>query len=177
MPEWIAVLRGLRSYRPDRAELLLASARKAAGPGLPLRTALGASVQFALAQGRLRETDSALRAGAYDEPPGFARTVDRFLLASTVAGVGDSLVARRAAQALAAYVPLDSALAFFETRPVWWTGWVVGAYHASLGDSLTARRWWNVFGTLPPGGTSRDYRGALQADLDARLAARRGDLE
>jgi tetratricopeptide (TPR) repeat protein len=174
-PEWLAALRGLRSYRPERAELLLARARAAAGPGLPARIALGASVQLAVAEGRLREVDSTLRGGGYDER-GFARTVDLFLLGSAIAGIGDSTVTHRVIGALAAFVPLDSAGAYFQNRPVWSTGWALGAYYASLGDTTLARRWWKVVGTLPPGGTSRDYRGAIQADIDARLEARRGEL-
>ncbi|MEJ2678289.1 MAG: hypothetical protein P8174_04330, partial [Gemmatimonadota bacterium] len=104
-------------------------------------------------------------------------TVRRFLLAAQIAGVGDSAVAARAAAALARSTPPDSALALFDTHPVWWNAWLLGAYHATFGDTAAARRWRRLIGTFPAGGTSLDYRGGLQADIDARLAARRGQLD
>ena len=67
-----------------------------------------------------------------------------------------------------------AALAYFNERPVWWTAWALGAYEASYGDTAAARRWWTTVGTLPPGGTSRDYRGAIRAYINPRLAARHG---
>jgi tetratricopeptide (TPR) repeat protein len=176
LPEWIAVLRILRSYDPGRAERLVARLRTTVGPGFPQRAAVGGQVQLALAEGRLREVDSTARAGAFREFPGLDRTVDLFLVASAIAGVSDSAVTRRALASLASFVPVDSAAAYVETRPVWWTGWVLGAHHAMFGDSGVTARWRAAIGALPGGGSSRDYRGALQADFDARLAARRGDL-
>jgi tetratricopeptide (TPR) repeat protein len=175
-PVWISVLRTLRAYDPPRAERLLARLTRRVGPGFPLRTAIGGQVQLVIAEGRLRETDSLVRSGAFQGQPGLDRTVDLFLAASALAGIGDSAVTRRAIGGLEAFVPVDSAQAYFENRPVWWAGWVLGAYHATYGDSAVTARWRAAIGALPGGGTSRDYRGALQADFDARLAARRGDL-
>ena len=123
---------------------------------------------------------------AHQPPPGaHAMNILRWvlfagLLVLAVVSVGSYLVSTRqsatSSRALTAFVPVDSAAAYFETRPVWWVGWVLGAYHAMFGDSAVTARWRAALGALPPGGTSRDYRGALQADFDARLAARRGDL-
>ncbi|HEX9704819.1 MAG TPA: protein kinase [Gemmatimonadales bacterium] len=174
--DWFAVLRLVRSYRPDRGDLLLERVRRSAGPGFPTRAAVGAAAQLDIAQGRLRAVDAQLRAGTHRDSPDFERRLDWFLVASAIAGLGDSAATDRALASLAAYMPPESALAYLETRPVWSMGWVQGAYHAMYGDTAVARRWRTAMGTLPPGGTSKDYRGALQSDFDARLAARRGDL-
>jgi tetratricopeptide (TPR) repeat protein len=176
LPEWLSAVRSLRAYDPPRAERLLARLRTSVGPGFPQRATLGGTVQLLLAEGRLRETDSTARAGAFRGFPGFDQQVNLFLVASAIAGVSDSVATQRAVAALTAFVPVDSAAAYFETRPVWWVGWVLGAYHAMFGDSAVTARWRAALGALPEGGTSRDYRGSLQADFDARLAARRGDL-
>ena len=174
--EWIATLRVLRDYRPARAELLLERVRRAAGPGFPARAAIGASAQVAVAEGRLRQVDSALRAGAYRELPAFEHRLDWFLIAAAIAGVGDSEVTRRAVASLASYVPVDSALAYFATRPVWGMGWALAAYTAMYGDTSVARRWYGTVGAFPAGTTPWDYRSALQSDIAARLADRRADL-
>jgi tetratricopeptide (TPR) repeat protein len=176
VPEWFSVLRQLRINRPDRADLLLAKVRKVAGPGLPSRAAVGAQTQLAIAEGRLGETDSAIAAGAYHDFPNFDHQVELFLTASILAGVGDPALARRSVASLARFIPPESALVHFNDRPVWSTGWAIGAYHATFGDTAVARRWQAVFDRLPAGGTSKDYRGSLRADLEARIAARRGDL-
>jgi len=91
--------------------------------------------------------------------------------------VGDPAAARRAADDLTPYIPPDSVLAHWETRPVWWTAWLIGAWHAQSGDTAVAHRWLVVMRTFPPGGSSEDYVGSLQADIEARLAARTGDYE
>jgi hypothetical protein len=43
------------------------------------------------------------------------------------------------------------------------------------GDTALARRWDAALGTLPKGGSPSEYAAALRADIEARLAARRGD--
>ncbi|MGE3525437.1 MAG: protein kinase [Gemmatimonadales bacterium] len=176
LPQWLQVFRTLRTYEPARAQELTGRVLASTGIGYPQRVAFGARLQLAVAQGRLREVDSTIRDPGFKGLPGFDKQVVAFLLASALAGMGDSAVTRRAVAGLAAYVPVDSALAYFESRPVWWMGWVLGAWHASFGDTAVARRWRTAFGQLPEGGTSEDYRGSLQADIDARLAIRRGDL-
>ncbi len=91
--------------------------------------------------------------------------------------MGDTAVARRAAAALSDYVRPETALEDWENKPVWWTAWLIAAFHATYGDTNVTARWRRTIGTFPPGGTSLDYAGALQADLDARILARRGDLD
>jgi serine/threonine-protein kinase len=175
-PEWIAVLRQLRITRPDRAEVLLKRVERVAGPGFPKRAATGAAAQLAVAQGRLQEVDSLIRGGAYSQFGAFERQLDLGLVASSIAGITEPEVARRAVASLSAYVPAESALVYFESRPVWSMGWAIAAYHALFGDTVITRQWETVIGTLPPGGTEGDYRGSLRSDLEARLALRRGHL-
>jgi tetratricopeptide (TPR) repeat protein len=43
------------------------------------------------------------------------------------------------------------------------------------GDTTLARRWQVALRALPRGGSPAEYNSALDADLEARLAARRGD--
>ncbi|NIR42831.1 MAG: hypothetical protein GWN99_03055 [Gemmatimonadetes bacterium] len=172
---WITVLRDLRRIHPDRAESLLRRLQEIASPGRPQWTAEAEHARLLLAEGRTGEVYSAIESGEYRVWE-LWKHLHRFNVAATLVGVSDSAAARKSAQWLAEYIPPDSALAYFETRPVWWTGWLVGAYHAAFGDSMVTREWQRVIGTLPEGGTPLDYRGALQRDLEARLAVRRGDL-
>ncbi len=173
--EWLTAHRYLRFQQPSRDELLLDKLRGQASPGRAQRAALGELARLKVAEGRLAEVDAEVTAGTYDADELF-KHLNRFLVATTLAGVGPPTAAARAVDWLAAYVPPDSALHYFETRPVWWTLWLVAAYHAQFGDTTITRRWQRAIGTLPAGGTPADYRGGLQRDLDARIAARRGDL-
>jgi tetratricopeptide (TPR) repeat protein len=176
-PDWLTLYRFLRLQSPRRAELLLHRLRRTASPGSPAEGAyLGEWARMLLAEGRLAEVDSGIVAGAYNAGELY-KHLNRFLVAASLAGVGDERATRRALAWLEAYVPPDSASAYFETRPVWWTGWLIGAYHASLGDTAVARRWQRVIGTFPAGGTPQDYRAGLRADIEARLAVRRGAMD
>jgi serine/threonine-protein kinase len=176
LPDWLTVARGLRAYDPPRAERLLARLQPTVAPGFPQRIAVSASVQLAIAEGRLRAVDSMIHGGSFRTLPGIDHQAELHIVASAIAGVGDSGVTQRALTDLTAFVPVDSALRYFETKPVWWVGWALGAYHASFGDTAITRRWRAAIGALPGGGSSRDWRGAVQADFDSRLASRRGDL-
>jgi tetratricopeptide (TPR) repeat protein len=164
-------LRALRVHRPDRAVELLSRLRTRQGPGIPdYRSEWG---RMLAAQGRFRELDSAIRTGAFP-----TQTLPRwFLVASQSASSGDSLLASQSAAFLHQFIPPDSALVMFQRMPVWVNGWNVGAYHAAYADTTVARQWQTVLGTLPGGGTSTDYRGSMQADIESRLLERRGNLE
>ena len=140
-----------------------------------LRVATGAEVQLAAAEGRFRAIDSLRRAGAFTDISGFERVIDRMMIATAIAGAGDEALARASAATLARDFPPDSATAWLDKRPVWMEGWLVGAYHAMYGDTVLARRWAGALGALPEGGSPRQYGAALRADVEARLAARRGD--
>ena len=175
LPAWISAVRVLRMFRPDRTELLLSRTRAATGaPAANLTTV--ASVQLAAAEGRWGSIDSMRQAGTFRGIPGVDRAIDRELVAGEVAGAGDDALARRAAASLGIDFPPDSALAFFNRKPmVWLDGWLLGAYHAMYGDTSLARRWSGALGRLPKGGSPADYGEALAADIDSRLAARQGD--
>ncbi len=171
--ESITTLRYLRNLQPDRADLLLERLRQTAEPGGPQWKA--AAARLYLAEGRMVAVDEAARAGEYQVGE-FYKHLYRFQTAAALSGVGEPEVADRAVDWLAEYVTPDSALAYWDTRPVWWTAWLVAAYHASFGDTTITRRWHETIETFPEGGTPLDYRGGLQADLEARLAVRRGEL-
>lgn len=173
--DWVAPYRYLRVDSPDRAELMLRAAAAVPDPQIGARVT-SELFRLGLARGRLATIARGLESGRYGALAAQG-TADRFLVAAALVGAGDTVQAARAAATLAEALPPDSALAFFETRPVWWTAWILGAYHAQLGDTTRARVWQDVIATLPEGGTSPDYRGSLRADIEARLLARRGELE
>jgi len=175
MREWFTPMRYLRVVRPDRLEALMERVAREAGPGLPQRAVAGVQGRIALAEGRLSDLDSGLEAGEYNAA-NLDPDLHRALVVSSLAGLGRPETARRSVDWLARYIPIDSAPAYWGERLVWPTAWALGAYQASLGDTTVTRRWQQVIGTFPPGGTPKDYRGSLQSDLEARVAARRGDL-
>lgn len=165
----IAALRGLRAARPDRAVTLLGRLATRQEPGATdLRNEWA---RYLAARGRFRTLDSLIEAGGFASP-----VLPRwFLVAPVLAAVGDTVRAAAAIRVLEPMIPPDSAAAYIQTRPVWLQGWLVGAYHASFDDSAGARRWQRAIGTLPAGGTTTDYRGAIQADIAARLLATGGN--
>jgi tetratricopeptide (TPR) repeat protein len=173
--ERITLTRALRTARVDRAEAVW---RAWAGTTDPNAILLARTEQARLqiVRGHAERVDSAIAAGALRENDQY-RALQLILVAASLAGLGDAAVTQRTVADLSAYVPPDSALTYFQTRPAWWVGWLLGAYHAAAGDTTIARRWIQTIGTMPRGGLSRDYVGALQADIAARIAARRGDLE
>jgi hypothetical protein len=130
-------------------------------------------LQLWLAEGRITAIDSLVDVGAF----GYPMAVRRHLVAALLAGVGDSAIAAKAIPVLTEYLPADSLNNYFYERPAWITGWTIGAYHATFGDTAEVRVWQRALESLPGGGTPLDYRASLSGDLDARLAVRRGDLE
>jgi tetratricopeptide (TPR) repeat protein len=172
--EWVSVLRAVRSYRADRAEMInrrLYESTEMASR----RIGLGSMVQVFAAEGQWGAIDSLRQAGAFSQVPDLARTADRLTTAAAIAGVTGEPTARRAVTALASTLPPDSARAWFMTRQVWLEGWLIAGWHAMYGDTVLARRWHAALGTLPKGGSPPEYASALRADIDSRLAARRGD--
>ncbi len=138
------------------------------------RIGRGALTQLWFAQGRIRAADSVTRAGAVDR---IRPVVNRYFVSALLAGVGDPVAAKRAVAELAAFAPADSLEAYVDEKPqVWAAAWAVAAYHAAFGDSAEARAWQAAIAALSPGDTPWDWRGALVADIEARLAVRRGDL-
>jgi serine/threonine protein kinase len=174
LPQWIAMYRMLRIYRPDRAEAL---ARATIADATSGNRSIGVSAlsQLSAAESRWSVVDSLRQSGAYSQMPGFETALDRSALAAAMAGTADEARGLRSANALALGLPPDSAQALTARRNTWHDGWLIGAYHAMYGDTALARRWRDALGALPPGGSPREYGKALQADIDSRLAARRGD--
>ncbi len=165
------VHRALRTNRPDRAVALMDRLRVRQGPGIPdYRPEWG---RLLAAQGRYRVLDSAVQARVFP-----METIPRWLLVvPRLVAAGDSTLASGAAAFLQRFIPPDSATAMFERMPVWLNGWHVGAYHAAYEDTVVARRWQGAIGALPSGGTTLDYRGSIQADIESRLLARQGDQQ
>ena len=173
-PDWIGVLRVLREYRMDRAELLATRAMRQTGAPLA-RVAMGGLVQLYAAEGRWRLIDSLRRAHLFDQVTNFDRLLLRETVGAAISGTTDEELGRAAVATLAVGRSPDSARAQFERQPVWLEGWLIGAYHAMYGDTTLARRWQVALRALPRGGSPPDYNLALDADIEARLAARRGD--
>jgi len=174
-PAVFTAVRDLRQLRPALAEQLLAVLLGDTMPVFHQRIGQGARAQLWIAEGRTAAVDSLVRLGQL-EP--VRQRVNRMLLGSFLLGVGDSASARRAASELAAYAPRESLAAYLDNRPeVWAAAWTAGAYEASHGDTAVAREWQRALAALPAGDTPWDWIGSLTADIEARLAARRGDVE
>jgi tetratricopeptide (TPR) repeat protein len=174
IPIVTTTLRELRAYRPALAERFLDELMVDSMPVTHRAVGSGARAQIWFAEGRLAGVDSLLRAGEY---AGFPMLINRHFVSSFLAGVGDSSITARAIADLKGYLTPDSLAYYFEERPTWSVGWSVGAYEATVGDTAAAAVWQRALEGLPGGGTPLDYRAALSADIEARLAVRRDDLD
>lgn len=175
IPVVTTALRDLRAVRPALTERFLAELMHDSMPNFHQRVASGARAQLWLAEGRLAAVDSLVRSGELDR---VRQVVNRFFIASQLVGIGTPSATERSLAELAAFAPADSLEAFLNSRPaVWATGWAVGAYQASLGDTAEARIWQAALAKLPTGDSWWDWTGALSADIEARLAVRRDDME
>ena len=172
-PVVFTALRDLRQLRPALSEQLLSLLLADTMPVFHQRIGQGARAQLWIAEGRTAAVDSLVRVGQLDV---VRQRVNRMLVGAFLLGVGDRGSAQRAVAELAAFAPADSLAAYLDSRSeVWATGWAVGAYEASSGDTAQARAWQQAIAALPAGDTPWDWRGSLTADIEARLAARRGD--
>jgi tetratricopeptide (TPR) repeat protein len=174
--DFIQLVRHLRSGNPTRYRRLL---DLVAAPDAPNHVlAFGEVLRSWITRGWATRVDSVLDAGAYPEERRIDRaTIEMLLVTADLDGLQDPVAGRRAIASLTRYVPVDSAMAYWGRRPVWSSGWLRGAWEAQLGDTTVARRWIDVIPSFPAGGTPDDYRGALRSDIEARLAARRGDRD
>lgn len=169
------VLRDLRVMRPDLAERFLEELRADSMPTYHRRLGVGGLAQLAVARGRLVALDTLLGTGELDA---VRTSLAVYQVAAALAGVGEARRAAQAATDLATEMPLDSLEAHLEARDAWITGWAVGAYHAAFGDTTEARRWGERLGSLAPGVTTvPEWPSSLAADIEARVAARRGDRQ
>ena len=168
----LRVLWFLRPTDPDRAAALLGAMLESDQP-VVRQIALGEASRLWLTRGRATPVDSVARAiearGSYDH-----LTHRELLVGASLAGWDVGPAADSAVAALARHVPVDSVNAYFDRRPVWSQGWLVGAYNATRGDTVLARRWVAAFDTMPVGGSPPQWGAALAADIEARIAAREG---
>ena len=174
-PAVFTALRDLRQLRPALAEQLVAILLADTMPVFHQRIGEGARAQLWVAEGRTAGVDSLVKLGQLDP---VRQRVNRMLVGAFLLGVGDSTSAFRAASELAAYAPRESLAAYLDTHEeAWAAAWAVGAYQAAEGDTAEARAWQRAIAALPPGDTPWDWTASLAADIEARLAARRGDVE
>ncbi len=173
-PEVFTALRDLRIMRPQLAEQFLDELLVDTMPVFHQRVGMGGRAQLWFAQGRIAASDSLVQAGTLDV---IRQAVNRFFVATRLAGVGDSAATARAVEELAAYAPLESLTTDDRRQDAWAVAWTLAAYHAAVGDTAVARWWQAGIEAMEAGDTPWDWRRSLSADIDARLAARRGDLE
>ncbi|MFQ5750627.1 MAG: protein kinase, partial [bacterium] len=173
-PVVTTVIRDLRAIQPQLAERYIEMLMTEFRPISVQQLGLQARPSLWFAQGRIAANDSVIATGVLD---GIRQALNRYFVTTSLARVGDRKATERAVNELMAYAPVDSFEAFFWTKNVWATGWAVAVYHATFGDTAEARIWQRALEKLPAGGTPLDYRGSLSADIEARIAVRRGDLE
>jgi hypothetical protein len=178
---WLSAFRIARWVDPARAERIINAVVPRATPGFPDQLVTGARLQLALARGHFELVDS-LGAPGVQFNPGLLWTARKLIIASAIAGVaptatdtGTASAARQVAF-IARAIPVDSAVRWFGKHDVWNAGWLMAAWQAMYGDTVVTRRWQARIDSLPAGGHPVEWRAALRADLDARIAARRGDM-
>lgn len=176
LPVVTTVLRELRTNRPALAERYVDELRAQPRPVTHRRTGLGGRIQLWLAEGRMAGVDSLIATGEYDR---LRPVLNRILVTASLAGLGDRRLSTSAAAELAAFAPAESLQALLATSPyrVWAIAWAVAAYQATFADTAEARTWQRALAELPTGDTWWDWTGALTADIEARLAVRRDDME
>jgi tRNA A-37 threonylcarbamoyl transferase component Bud32/tetratricopeptide (TPR) repeat protein len=175
--EWSGAIRRLLGYRPDRALTLARRSRERATPGLPFVLAAHTEAALLTGIGRSAEADSLRRAGVYAGVPGLEQTIDGRTVVHALLGLVDSVVVRGAVERLTRLVPIDSAMALFRVRPVYLAAWLLGGYHAALGDTAVATAWATVTEQFPEGGSPATYGRAIGSDILSRLAERRGQAD
>jgi len=162
--EWLAILRLLRTNRPDRAAEFVEQSTRS--PAVPPRMRVGALAQFAAAAGNFTEVEGTNADARWAAFPDLHRSLRLACITSALVGVGDSAAAARAAAALEAEAG-DSSTNLM---------WAIAAFHATLGDRPAAARWRSRITAHPGTPETRPQAEALQADIDARLSARGGNL-
>ncbi len=172
---WASVFRRLRAYRPDRGLALVRAVRSSAGPGPAQDAAVRGEVFLLIAAGRIREADSLSASPAVAAVPGTREAALRSILGNALWGFEDSAVTARAVAELDRAYPVDSALAWQERRPMWIVAHLLGAWHASRGDTARARRWRDAAMTYPKSGSPREWGEAIAEAIESRLLARSGD--
>ncbi len=175
VPVVLTTLRDLRSIRPQLAEQFVEHLSADTMPVLNRGIARLLRGGLWLAEGRIAALDSLVRLGELDQ---LRQVVNRALVSATLLGVGEAVALRRALAELEAFAPIDSLEAYLYSRnEVWGAAWSIGAYHADAGDTVRARQWQRAIAALQQGDTPWDWRTALTADIEGRIAVRRGDAD
>ncbi len=136
--------------------------------------AVNALVGVLGAAGELRAVDSIWSAGAFASLGGPPVRLAQRIVHTALLGIEDSALTTRALKTLSDYIPIDSALAYCNPRPVWSVSYTLGAWHAQRGDTAVARRWLAVIAQFEAGGSPRTWRESIAADIASRLAQRGG---
>ena len=169
------IFRRLRAFRPDRALEMIRTVRARSSPGPAFDLAARSELGLLVAAGRLREADSVARAPGFAAVRGAPEMVARSLLSNSLWGFQDSALSTRVVHELEAEYPVDSAAAWVESQPIWIVSHLLGAWHATWGDTLRAIRWRDVARTFPKAGYPRDWGESIAEAIDGRLLDRRGD--
>jgi hypothetical protein len=174
-PVQFSVLRALIREAPARSHLLLDRMMPNRPTGPEISALELVMARLFVAEGRMEAVDSII---SRREAAGIDRydpRLDWVVLAAAIAGQEKPGLTARSLRRIELYAPLDSILALFESRAIWRAGWLLGAYHASRGDTGVAGRWLRGVETFPWTGRQQPLIGAIQADLRSRLAHRAGD--
>ncbi len=172
--EWASIHRALRAFRPDRGLAMCFRTLDREAPGAGLALAQSGTVGLLVAAGRLGTVDSLWDAGTFATGGPLFRYA-QLIVHTALIGIEDTALTARAIGALTALVPVDSAVAWFDKTPAWSVAFTLGAWHAQRGDTLVARRWLETVPRFRGGGSPGTWREAIVADIEGRLASRRGD--
>ncbi len=169
------VFRRLRAFRPDRALELILQVRNTSTPGPTFEQAVRSELGLMVPAGRLRQADSLANSPALAVVEGIKNTVARTLLANALWGFRDSVLTARIVGEMDSLYLVDSALARIDRQPIWIVSHLLGAWHASWGDTLKAIRWRDEARKFPKGGSPRDWGESIAEAIEGRLLDRRGD--
>jgi serine/threonine protein kinase/tetratricopeptide (TPR) repeat protein len=172
---YLLVFRRLRAYRPDRALQLIREVRRSSGPGPAFEMAARSELGLLVPAGQLRRADSLANSPALVAVEGIKDAVARALLANALWGFQDSALTARIVGELEVAYPVDSALARIDRQPIWIVSHLLGAWHASWGDTLKAIRWRDEARKFPKGDDPPDWGESIAEAIEGRLLDRRGD--
>ncbi len=172
--EWASIHRALRAFRPDRGLAMCFRTLDRSAPGAGLALAQSGTVGLLVAAGRLSTVDSLWDAGTFATGGPLFRYA-QLIVHTALIGIEDTALTARAVHALTALVPVDSAVAWFDRTPAWLVAFTLGAWHAQRGDTLVALRWLETVPRFRGGGSPSTWRESIVADIEGRLATRRGD--
>lgn len=173
IPTVTTVLRDLRAARPAVAEQFLDALTENERPVFHQRVGQGARLQLWLGEGRVAAVDSVVRVGGAEA---VRSVLNGAIVAADLAGVGNAAATARALEEMRRGGPEARMPNARAGELNWAEVWAVAAYQAARGDTSRAREWSAVLEAHPAGDLDWDWIGAMQHDIEARIAVRRGDL-